>query len=211
VVEYLPRLSEQIGQASEVVHRTLESAPARVDAVAQKLSDVGIVHSIQEQAQATGQQLKAAAAEAARVVTGEAPQPQKPKHRGLLIFGVIAAAVAAGVAAWKASKPVEDPWKTPAPVGAATVTPAPVPATSVSDAVADSKAAATEAVADAGEKAADVADKAAEASDDAAKATGDAADQAKDVGAKVATDAKTAVKNIAASLNSNETEKAGEK
>ena len=59
----------------------------------------------------------------------EAGKPQKPKHRGLLIFGIIAAAVAAGVAAWKASKPVEDPWKVPTPV-----TPAPTSATTVNDA-----------------------------------------------------------------------------
>ena len=131
VVEYLPKLSDQIGHASDAVHRTLEGAPAHVDAVAQRLVDSGVVHNIQEQAQSAGQQLKAAAAEASRVVTGEVAKPQKPKHRGFLIFGVIAAAVAAGVAAWKASKPIEDPWKTPSPVTPAT--PAPVPATTVSD------------------------------------------------------------------------------
>src|SRR6478609_8045047 len=118
VVEYLPRLSDQIGTASEAVHRTLESTPARVDAVAQKLGDVGIIHTIQEQAQVAGGHLKSAANEASRAVTGKAlvVEPQKPKKRGLLILGVITAAVAAGVAAWKASDPVEDPWKTPAPV-----------------------------------------------------------------------------------------------
>ncbi len=137
VVEYLPRLSDQIGTASEAVHRTLESAPARVDAVAQRLGDAGIIHSLQEQAQVAGTQLKSAASEASRAVTGKAlVEPEKPKKRGLLIVGVIAAAVAAGVAAWKASKPVEDPWKTPAPVTPAPSTPAaetpsPVPATAV--------------------------------------------------------------------------------
>jgi len=145
------------------------------------------VHSIQDQAQAAGHQLKAAAAEATRVVTGEVAKPQKPKHRGLLIFGVIAAAVAAGVAAWKASKPVEDPWKTPAPV-----TPAPVN---------DVTAAAKDAAATAGEKTVDAADAAADASDDAAEKAGDAVEDAKDEAAKVATDAKTAVKNIASSMN----------
>lgn len=208
VVEYLPRLSDQIGQASEVVHRTLESAPARVDAVAQKLGDVGIVHTIQEQAQTTGHQLKAAAAEATRAVTKEKAAAPKSKNRGLLIFGVIAAAVAAGVAAWKASKPVEDPWKTPTPVGTTPVTPAPVPATSVGDALADGKHAATGVVADTGEEVADVADKAAATSGGAASAAGDSVDAAKDGTAKVATDARTAVKNIAASLNSNGTSEA---
>ena len=37
VVEYLPRLSDQIGHASEAVHRTLENAPTHVDAVAKRL------------------------------------------------------------------------------------------------------------------------------------------------------------------------------
>src|SRR5919107_5378270 len=131
VVEYLPRLSDQIGTASSVVHRTLENTPARVDAVAQKLGDVGIIHAIQEQALATGSQLKAAATGAGRTVGIQLAQPEPPKkQRGWLVFGVIAAAVAAGVAAWKASNPVEDPWKTPSPV---TPTPAPVPATTVNE------------------------------------------------------------------------------
>jgi cytoskeletal protein RodZ len=43
-------------------------------------------------------------------------QEQAKKGKGWLIVGIIAAAVTAGVAAWRASKPVEDPWRTPAPV-----------------------------------------------------------------------------------------------
>lgn len=132
VVEYLPRLSDQIGVASGVVHRTLENTPAHVDAVAQKLGDVGIIHALQEQALATGTQLKAAATQAGRTATVQLAEPETPKKRGWLVFGVIAAAVAAGVAAWKASKPVEDPWKTPSPV-TGTGTPAPVPATTVNE------------------------------------------------------------------------------
>ena len=61
VVEYLPRLSDQIGHASQAVHRTLENAPAHVDAVAQKLVDSGVVHSVQAQAQTAGKNIKAAA------------------------------------------------------------------------------------------------------------------------------------------------------
>jgi len=168
VVEYLPRLSDQIGSASSVVHRTLENTPARVDAVAQKLGDVGIIHAIQEQALATGTQLKAAATQAGRTATVQLAEPEAPKKRGWLVFGVIAAAVAAGVAAWKASKPVEDPWKTPSPV-AGTGTPAPVPATTVNEVpeattgsaseVAD---AATDTAGDAAEKAKHVAENVAE-------------------------------------------------
>jgi hypothetical protein len=188
VVEYLPRLSDQIGVASGVVHRTLENTPAHVDAVAQKLGDVGIIHAIQEQAQATGTQLKAAATGAGRTVGIQLAEPEKPKKRGWLVFGVIAAAVAAGVAAWKASKPVEDPWKTPSPV---TPTPAPVPATTVNEvpeatsgAVADEVPGGADAVQDE-----DTADKAKHVAEDTAGET-----------APVVTDAKTATRNIASNI-----------
>ena len=82
VVEYLPRLSDQIGQASDAVHRTLESAPAHVDAVAQRLGDAGIIHAVQEQAQTAGSQLKVAAHEAGKAVsvqTGPAAEAQEAR------------------------------------------------------------------------------------------------------------------------------------
>lgn len=201
VVEYLPRLSDQIGQASTVVHRTLENTPAHVDAVAQKLGDVGIIHALQEQAQAAGTQLRAAATEAGRAANIQLAEPQKPKNRGWLVFGVIAAAVAAGVAAWKASKPVEDPWKTPSPVKP---TPAPVSATSLSEvkeetpaAVVDTAgtAAAAPATETAGAGDKDVVDK------DAAEKAKHVAEDAPGTGT-AATDAKTATKNIAANIGS---------
>lgn len=34
-------------------------------------------------------------------------------HKGLLLLGLLAAGGVAGVAAWRASRPVQDPWKTP--------------------------------------------------------------------------------------------------
>jgi hypothetical protein len=189
VVEYLPKLSDQIGVASGAVHRTLENTPARVDAVAQKLGDVGLIHAIQEQAQATGTQLKAAAAGASRAVDAQLAQPEKPKKRGWLVFGVIAAAVAAGVAAWKASKPVEDPWKTPSPV---TPTPAPVPATTVSD-VKDSTAdAADKGAAAAGSAASAAASTAADAAEAVKETSADAAEKAKHVAEDSAEGADTA-------------------
>ena len=192
VVEYLPRLSDQIGTASVAVHRTLENAPARVDAVAHKLGDVGIIHALQEQAQTTGTQLKAAATEAGRTVGIQLAQPEPPKKkRGWLVFGVIAAAVAAGVAAWKASKPVEDPWKTPSPV---TPTPAPVPATTVNE-VQEAPATAPAAAAPATTGSA-TGDKAEETGEKAKHVAEDAADSA----TKAATDAKTATKNIASNI-----------
>lgn len=38
----------------------------------------------------------------------------KKQGKGFLVFGLLLAGLAAGGAAFKASRPVEDPWKTPA-------------------------------------------------------------------------------------------------
>jgi hypothetical protein len=53
---------------------------------------------------------------AAKVAKDYAKQQKKAEksHKGLLLLGLLVAGGAAGVAAWKASRPVEDPWKTPA-------------------------------------------------------------------------------------------------
>lgn len=201
VVEYLPKLSEQLGQASVAVHHVLENAPAQVDAVAQKLADSGVVHSVQEQAQATGKHIKVVADEAGKAVSAQLGKQQKPRKRGLLIVTVIAAAVAAGVAAWKAAKPVEDPWKTPSPV---TPTPSTTPVasdtaasdTAASDATASATAATAAASTGPEKHAADLTPE--EAAAEAEQATKDAF---ANVEGTVATDAKTAVKNIAASLD----------
>jgi hypothetical protein len=178
-----------------------------VDAVAQKLGDVGIIHAVQEQANVAGNPFRDAATKASKAVSDELADQQKPKHRGLLIFGVIAAAVAAGVAAWKASQPVEDPWKTPAPV-----TPAPVPAAAVNetqDAADTAAAVAGEVPADA--SIGDLTATAPGASSPTAKHSAvDAAEDSKDASGEVATDAKTAVQNIAAaSMNNGEGKDSG--
>jgi hypothetical protein len=125
VIEFIPRLSDQIGVASQAVHRTLENTPLHVDAVAQRLSDAGIIRAIQQQADSTGRPVKV---KITPLLNESVAETQQPKKRGMLIAGIFAAAVAAGVAAWKASRPVEDPWKTPEPV-----TPAPVAATTVNE------------------------------------------------------------------------------
>jgi hypothetical protein len=196
-----------------------------VDALAQKLGDVGIIHAVQGQAQATGRQLKpaqlkAVAKQASKAANANLSKPTKPKHRGLLILGVIAAAAAAGVAAWKASKPVEDPWKTPTPV-----TPAPVPAATVNEVPGatiqggeSADKAGSTAVAASGTAPGTSADTAGSANGSAAGSTDDtaataagaaegatgAAEEGTESTPKAATDAKTAVRNIAASLNGKE-------
>lgn len=218
VVEYLPRLSDQIGAASGAVHRTLEGAPAHVDAVARKLGEAGIIHAVQEQAQTAGRQLKpaqlkAVAKQASKAANGKLSRPTKPKHRGLLILGVIAAAAAAGVAAWKASKPVEDPWKTPTPV-----TPAPVPAATVNEVPAatvqggeSADKAGSPAVAAAGTAAdtsagtsADTAGSVAGSTDDDTAGTAAGAAEGATGAAEESTDAKPADQNTAAGLNGKE-------
>jgi hypothetical protein len=210
VVEYLPRLSTGIGQASEAVHRTLENAPVHVDALAQKLVDSGLVHDIQAQTKAARKNVKAAAKEAGKTASAKLgkQQPQKPKHRGLLIFGILAAAAAAGVAAWKASKPVEDPWKVPTPVK-----PAPVSTPTVNEIFKDAAEKAGTAEAGAADSTAattaKAADSAAAAADDAADAAKDAADSAAKTTGKTANDAQTAVRNIASNIN-NGTDKPGQ-
>ena len=59
-------------------------------------------------------------------------QKAKSRKKGLLIFGLVAAGVTAGVAAWRASQPVEDPWKKPEPLSTSSPRPAekPQPASS---------------------------------------------------------------------------------
>ena len=157
-----------------------------------------------------GSHVKVAANKASKAVSVETAKPQKPKHRGLLIFGIIAAAVAAGAAAWKASQPVEDPWKTPAPV-----TPAPVPATTVNE-VKDAAGRCRQGWRRRGCRSGRCCARlrrshrsAADAADKAKHAAEDAAEDIKDASAKVATDAKTAVRNIAASLNNGADKNAG--
>ena len=165
-----------------------------------------VVHGVQAQAQTAkghakkaGKNIKAAATEVSKTANAKLAKQQKPKHRGLLIFGIIAAAVAAGVAAWKASRPVEDPWKVPTPVTPAPA--APASETTLKETADKAGSAAVAAADSAAEASKEASGSVAAATDKATEAAKDAADNAADAAAKVATDAKTAVRNIAASLN----------
>ena len=53
---------------------------------------------------------------AAKASKDYAKQQKKAQggHKGLLVVGLLVAGGIAGVAAWRASRPVQDPWKTPA-------------------------------------------------------------------------------------------------
>lgn len=117
VVEgYLPALSNRLGEAADSASRSLAAAsvpPVVEKAVTRVTGDKKAVKNAQKR-------LAAATLQASKELR---KNQSRKSGKGWLIFGILAAAVVAGVAAWRASKPVEDPWKTPAPIKAS---PAPV-------------------------------------------------------------------------------------
>jgi gas vesicle protein len=117
VDDYLPALSNKLGEAADTASRSLASAtvhPAVEKAVVKVTGDKKAVKNAQKR-------LVAATAQASKDLT---KSKKRSSGKGWLVFGIISAAIVAVVAAWRASKPVEDPWKTPAPLK--TATPAPV-------------------------------------------------------------------------------------
>lgn len=188
VDDYLPLLSTRLGEAADSASRSLAgiSVPAAVDKAVEK---------------ATGD--KKAVSNAQKRLTDATKQvskdlkKNKPRKsgKGWLIFGIIASAVVAGVAAWRASRPVEDPWKTPAPIKA---TPAPVSSQKSQDTkvvVADLKADDAKSGTKGDDKADDTKNKVAEAAKTAADkvkdATSDAKDKVEDAKNKAAETSKT--------------------
>lgn len=110
VTEYIPAVSVRLGDAADSASRSLAAAtiPAGVaDVVTRVTGDKKAVKKYQK-----------AAVLAAQRAAKDLRRSQEPKKssKGWLVLGIIAAAITAGVAAWRASQPVEDPWKTPAPV-----------------------------------------------------------------------------------------------
>jgi hypothetical protein len=111
VDEYLPALSTRLGEAADTASRSLAAAtvpPAVENAVIRVTGDKKAVKNAQKR-------LVAATMQASKDL--KKSQARK-SGKGWLVFGIIAAAIVAGVAAWRASRPVEDPWKTPAPIKA---------------------------------------------------------------------------------------------
>ena len=113
--EYIPAANEKISQAAQFTARKIEEAqiPAALNNLAGSLTpEPETIERVQQ-----------AATAAVETTAKELENVQKPakKKKGLLIFAIIAAAGAAAVAAWRASKPIDDPWKTPAPVEPTTV------------------------------------------------------------------------------------------
>ncbi|WP_181419840.1 hypothetical protein [Arthrobacter psychrolactophilus] len=127
-----PRISDAVDEATPHIQGALDKAsPALASAkervvhdfiplVSDKLGDAA--HAVETALEKTqlSHQVE---------VVAESVKKKKGSGKGWIVVGIIAAASAAAVAAWKASKPVADPWKTPATVvPAQAVVPAPVPA-----------------------------------------------------------------------------------
>ncbi|WP_247827587.1 hypothetical protein [Arthrobacter antioxidans] len=166
VDDYLPTLSTKLGDAADTASRSLASAhvpPAVEKAVIRITGDKKAVKKAQKR-------LVAATLQASKDLK---KSQRRNKGKGWLIVGIVLSAIVAGVAVWRASKPVEDPWKTPAPIKAA---PAPVSSEKTREAnevVTSIKEAAGRAAASEG----DVTSNA--KSDDKAKAANDAKNDAK--------------------------------
>jgi hypothetical protein len=109
VTEYIPAMSYRLGDAADSASRTLAAAtiPAGV---------AGVVTKVTGDKKAVKKYQKAAVVAAQRAAKDLRRNQQRKGGKGWLIVGIIAAAVTAGIAIWRASQPVEDPWKTPAPV-----------------------------------------------------------------------------------------------
>ncbi|WP_298252027.1 hypothetical protein [uncultured Arthrobacter sp.] len=116
VDEYLPALSTRLGEAADTASRSLAGAtvPPAVEKTVTKVT--GNKKSVKN----AQKRLAAAAKQTSKDLK---KNQARKSGKGWLVLGIVMAALVAGVAAWRASKPVEDPWKTPAPIKA---TPAPV-------------------------------------------------------------------------------------
>lgn len=133
------RVQDGIEKATPVLEDA--TAKARLKAgvlaavAADKLNDVEVPEQAQALAAKAGyskRDLKKARKNAVKSANAFAKQQKKANKKsgkGLLLTGLLSAAGVAGYAAYKASRPVEDPWKTPIKPATETKTAAPVVAT----------------------------------------------------------------------------------
>lgn len=144
VEEYLPALSTRLGEAAETASRSLAATtvpPAVEKAVTRITGDKKAAKNAQKR-------LVVAAMQASKDLKRS---KARKSGKGWLVLGIIASAIIAGVAAWRASKPVEDPWKTPAPIKATAGPASPQKSKDSKDAVISIKEAADRAAAASGE------------------------------------------------------------
>lgn len=115
--------TDQAERATKVFNDGKDAASARYNAAAAQLAGKFANADTPEQLEAiiarlTGDKKAVAKAQkaAAKVAKDYAKQQKKAEKsgKGWLIFGLVVAGLVAGGAAFKASRPVQDPWKTPA-------------------------------------------------------------------------------------------------
>lgn len=172
VDEYLPALSTRLGESADTASRSLAEAtvpPVVEKAVVRMTGDKKAVKKAQKR-------LVAATMQASKDLK---KSKARKSGKGWLVFGIIASAIVAGVAAWRASKPVEDPWKSPAPIKSAPASTAGDKSQEAKDVVASVKEAAERAAKDTAEPAGDVKTSAADAAAKVAESTKDATEAAK--------------------------------
>ncbi|MDO4253036.1 MAG: hypothetical protein Q4C74_07345 [Rothia sp. (in: high G+C Gram-positive bacteria)] len=108
----------------DMTNKARHKAGEVASAVAQKISDVEIpaqAEHLIEKAGGNKKALKNAQKQAVKAAKAYAKEQKKAARigggrKGLICLGLLATAALAGFAAYKASRPVEDPWKTPSSV-----------------------------------------------------------------------------------------------
>jgi len=119
-VKSTPQAARALKTANDGKNAVSERYSAAAAQLAQRFADVETPEQFDAViARLTGDQkaVKNAQKSAAKVAKDYGKQQQKAQKsggRGLLIMGLVITGLVAGAAAFKASRPVQDPWKTPA-------------------------------------------------------------------------------------------------
>lgn len=110
--DYVPAASAKLGgyadKTAELIHKA-EIDPRVESALIKATGDKKIIKKLRRTSEKYAKQT---------AKTLKKQQRSRSRKKGLLIFGLVAAGVTAGVAAWRASQPVQDPWKKPEPISA---------------------------------------------------------------------------------------------
>ena len=114
-----PRVERGLEAAAPRVEEAVDRVSPRVDAARDRIVDdllpriVEAVNAAAAASAAAANGAKERGEGAAAVLKGEAVAKPKHRKRTFLLFTLIGAGAAAGVAAWKRSQPQNDPWATP--------------------------------------------------------------------------------------------------
>ncbi|OMH23320.1 hypothetical protein BKD30_13360 [Tersicoccus phoenicis] len=114
VGDYIPAAQLKLGDVAALAAKKLGAVqtPEQLDLIVAKLTgDKKAMKKAQK-----------ALVDAAKTTSKKAKRSSGKTGKGWLVLGALAAAAVAGVSAWRASQPVEDPWKTPQPATARVTT-----------------------------------------------------------------------------------------